>query len=123
MNSLDNKKFEQIKKEAEIIYKKIESVDSPYLKRKIHFNAKGLDHIKFKAWNKTRLESDQYFRLKFLKFAPAILGKSGTLQEYNETQNFERMKLTKGWSKKMVSVKYYGFVAMIKCKIYRRYSA
>ncbi len=55
------------------------------------FNVKGLKHIKFKAWNKTRSILDQYLRFKFLRLAPAILEKSGTLQEYQETKNFERI--------------------------------
>ena len=64
----------------------------PYLRTKINFNAKGLDHIKMKSWNKTRLASDQYLRLKFLKLVPEILKNSGTLQEIKETRNFERVK-------------------------------
>ena len=82
-------KFNKIKKEAEEWYKEINQVECPFLKRKINFNVKGLRHIKFKAWNKSRSISDQYLRLKFLRLAPAILEKSGTLQEFQEAKNFE----------------------------------
>ena len=60
-------KFDQIKKSAEEQYRKINSILCPFLNKKVNFNAKGLDHIKFKEWNKTRLISEQYLRLKFLK--------------------------------------------------------
>lgn len=110
-------KFEEAKGEAEEQYKKAESVFCPFLNKKINFNAKGLDHIKFKGWNKTRLISDQYLRLKFLKFAPLVLGKTSTLQEFNETKNFERIKRSSRWEQILTPVRYYGFVAIINFKI------
>jgi len=110
---IDIEKFNEIKEDAEEWYKKLDRADCPFLKRKVNFNAKGLDHIKFKAWNKTRPVSDQYLRLKFLRLAPKILEKSGTLQEYNETKNFERVNYGSRWQKLMVPVKYYGFVAIL----------
>ncbi len=39
--------FEQAKQEAEAVYKSIGAVVCPYLKKKVAFNAKGLEHIKF----------------------------------------------------------------------------
>jgi hypothetical protein len=111
------KRLEKIKEKAEDNYKQINKVFCPFLKRKVHFNTKGLDHIKFKGWNKTRLAHDQYLRLKFLHLAPAILEKSGTLQEYKETPNLERMKINSRWEKRMVPVKYYGFVAILRYEI------
>lgn len=115
--NIDNKKFNEIKKEAESWYKKVDRVECPYLKRKVIFNSKGLDHIKFKAWNKSRLISDQYMRFKFLRLAPAVLEKSGTLQEYEETKCFERWKSSSKWQKILVPVVYYGFVAILNNKI------
>ena len=85
-------KFDQVKKVAEEQYKKINSVFCPFLKRNVNFNAKGLDHIKFKGWNKARLISEQYLRLKFLKLAPLVIEKAGTLQEFSNTKIFERRK-------------------------------
>lgn len=106
--------FEAIKKEAEDSYRELDSIFCPYLKTEVKFNAKGLDHIKMKEWNKTRLIADQYLRLKFLKLVPDVLSASGTVQDYKETQSFERLKLTGKWQSKMVPVKYYGFVAIVK---------
>ena len=107
-------KFNKVKAEAEFWYKSVKYIYCPYLKKKVHFNAKGLDHIKFKEWNKTRLVSDQFLRLKFLQLVPTILEKSGTLQEYSETKNFERKKVSSKWGKRLVPVKYYGFIALLK---------
>ncbi|MFH0819648.1 MAG: hypothetical protein V1892_01310 [bacterium] len=112
--TMDNlEKLQETKKAAEAFYENIGSVPCPYLKRSIVFNVKGLDHIKMKAWNKTRLSSDQYLRLKFLKLVPDVLRVAGTLQELLETNCMERLKFTGKWQHKMVSVKYYGFIAII----------
>lgn len=111
------KRFQIIKQKAEEDYKKIDKVYNPFLRRKVSFNAKGLDHIKLKQWNKTRLLSDQFLRIKFLCLVPKIIEKSTTLQEYNETKNFERINMKSKWQKMMVPVKYYGFVSIVDYKI------
>lgn len=118
-NIMDNlEQFKKIKQEAENFYKTIDGVLCPYLKSKVNFNAKGLDHIKMKSWNKTRLVSDQYLRFKFLKLVPEVLKAAGTLQEFYETKNFERIKDSGQWQYIMKPVNYYGFVAIInKVKI------
>ncbi|MEE8131668.1 MAG: hypothetical protein V3T98_01360, partial [Candidatus Paceibacterota bacterium] len=63
---INSEKFAKTKSDAEIFYKAIGEVHCPYFKENISFNAKGLDHIKFKDWNKTRLIEDQYMRLRFI---------------------------------------------------------
>ena len=113
----DLEKFNRIKAKAEECYKQVDNVYCPFLKKNVGFNSKGLDHIKFKSWNRSRSNSDQYLRLKFLKLAPSILEKSGTLQEYNNTKNFERVKTSSRWQKLMVPVRYYGFVAILDYEI------
>lgn len=113
----DQKKFDEVKEKAQKEYKKINSVLNPFLRKKVNFNAKGLDHIKFKEWNKTRLVSDQYLRLKFLKYAPKILESAGTLQEFKETKNFERVRINTKWKFLAKPVKYYGFIAMWNYKM------
>ena len=113
---MDNAKKlnDETKEKAEKYYKSISAIYCPYLQRKVNFNVKGLDHIKFKGWKKARLASEQYLRLKFLKIAPKIINSSHTLQEYKETKCFERQKINSRWERRMVDVKYYGFVAIIK---------
>ncbi len=117
-------KFNQVKKCAEEQYKKINRIFCPFLNRNVNFNAKGLDHIKFKEWNKARLISEQYLRLKFLKLAPLIIEKASTLQEFSKTKIFERKKVGTGhcpvpkrWERILTPVKYYGFVAIVNFKV------
>lgn len=111
--NIDPNKFDKIKKEAADFYKSIDEVYCPYLQEKVSFNAKGLDHIKFKEWNKARSIEDQYTRLRLLKLAPSILSKSHTLQELSETKKFERQKINSRWENRLVKIIYYGFVSVI----------
>ncbi len=104
--------FDKVKFEAEVFYNTINYIHCPYLKTNIVFNAKGLDHIKMKTWNKSRSMSDQYFRLKFLKLVPGLLQVSGTLQDFHEKKCMERLKTRGKWQFKMIPVKYYGFIAI-----------
>ena len=105
--------FEEIKQAAETNYKAVGEVFCPYFDKQVGFNAKGLDHIKMKGWNKARVMSDQYLRLKFLRLAPLIIGKTGTLQEFTERKNFERVQINSRWEHRAVLVRYYGFVAIV----------
>ena len=58
------KKFEEMKQIAEAHYRSVGEIVCPYFNKSVGFNAKGLDHIKMKGWNKTRLVSDQYLLWK-----------------------------------------------------------
>ena len=110
---IEQERLDKTKKEAEEFYKSIGDVHCPYLKERVAFNAKGLDHIKFKEWNKARSIVDQYMRLRLLRLAPDIVRNSNTLQEFFETNRFERQKINSRWEQRMIRVKYYGFVAII----------
>ena len=48
-----------------------------------------------------------------IKLAPLIIKKSFTLQEFFETKSFERIRSNTRWEKKLVIVRYYGFVAIV----------
>ncbi len=108
-------KFNEIKREAETFYATIGPVYCPYFKEKINFNAKGWDHLIFKQWNKTRLISDQFSRLRHIKLAPEIITQSKTLQGYWTTQKFERTKKKeKGWEQTLKMTHYYEFIAIME---------
>ena len=106
-------KLEKVKQEAEEFYATIGDVFCPYLKGEVSFNAKGLEHLKFKERGKARVVMDQYVRLKLLPLAPRIIRQSNTLQELFETKRLEQQKINSRWERRLVSVTYYGFVAII----------
>ncbi|TSC84798.1 MAG: Uncharacterized protein G01um101413_182 [Parcubacteria group bacterium Gr01-1014_13] len=106
-------KLAEIRVRTEEEYKKIGSVFCPYLKKQIAFNAKGLEHIKFKGRNKARSNVDQYIRLRSLPIAKIIIESSHTLQGYQERNEMVMIKKKK-WGTIMKPVKYYEFVAVLK---------
>lgn len=110
---LDLEKFEKVKNKAEKFYKALNSVYCPYLKGKVNFNARGLDHIKFKTWNRARVRHDQYMRLKLIHLAPEVIEKSHTIQGHYESKEFERKKINNRWEKILTQISYYEFVAIL----------
>lgn len=110
--------MDEAKKIAEKFYVSIGEISCPYFNEKVSFNAKGLDHIKFKDFSKSRTKLDQYVRLRLIKLAPQVIARSHTLQDYYETRKFERRKINQRWEKQFVLVKYFGFVAIINdCRV------
>ena len=108
-------KFNQIKHDAVGFYSKIGSVYCPYFSSKINFNAKGLDHLIFKNWNRTRPISDQFSRFRHLTLAPGVIGNSKTLQGLWSTQKFERVKKKDGtWQQILKLTTYYEFIAVME---------
>ncbi len=110
---INEEKFIKEKERAEEFYKNLSSVHCPFLKEKVNFNIKGLDHIKFKRWGSNRFKGDQYMRLKLIRYAPEIIKKSHTLQGYSKTKEFERKKINSRWVKVLADVSYYEFVAIL----------
>jgi hypothetical protein len=110
---ISNKTFNTIREKAEIDYKNIESVFCPYLKLEVAFNSKGLEHIKFKDRNKSRIREDQYIRLKCLILSPRIIEESHTLQGYQQRNEFVEIK-EKKWTHKLKTVNYFEFIAVIR---------
>ena len=108
-----SKQFDLVKNEAKETYNQFTKVKCPYFSDQVAFNAKGMQHLKFKAWNKTRSIQDQYMRFKLLKYAPEVIKKSNTLQEICQKKNFERIKINSRWEERAATVNYYGFVAII----------
>lgn len=111
--NLKEENFEEIKKRAEDFYASIGEVYCPYFQEKIHFNAKGLRHLKFKTDKQARPRSDQYARLKLLHIAPLILEKSYTVQGIWKTKQFEAQKTNSRWEYVMKEVIFYEFIAVL----------
>ncbi|MBL4644470.1 MAG: hypothetical protein JKX80_01240, partial [Candidatus Pacebacteria bacterium] len=93
MIDISEEKVERAREQAEKYYKSINSVPCPYFKgEKITFNARGLEHIKFKDVRQARSNKDQYIRFRLLQLAPEILKMSRTLQGISHRKNMERLK-------------------------------
>ena len=107
-------KFNEIKHEAEDYYNSIGKIRCPYFGEDVHFNTKGLDHLIFKGYNRTRPIQDQFARLRHIKLAPEILTNSKTLQGVWKTQKFERLKRKDGWEKVLKHATYYEFIAILE---------
>jgi hypothetical protein len=110
---ISNGLFESISKKAEEKYKLIAPTYCPYLKDKVNFNARGLDHIRFKAWNRRRSRFDQFTRLKLIPLAPKILSLSHTVQGKWCRKEWQRVKRHGRWEKHPREVVYFEFVAVI----------
>ena len=106
--------FEEIKKKGEETYKNISEVFCPYLNDKVSFNSQGIEHLKFKRREKTRLIQDQYMRLKLIHLAPEVLKNSKTVQGILETKKFERVRVSSRTDNVLKLVNYFEFIAVIK---------
>ncbi|NQU77395.1 hypothetical protein HQ544_01725 [Candidatus Falkowbacteria bacterium] len=107
------KKFLYAKEKAEKFYGSIEKIFCPYFREYVKFNVKGFDHLKMKGWNKARSKEDQYTRFRLIELAPTVIKKSGTLQGYSETKEFERKKINNRWDNILTEVFYYEFIAIL----------
>jgi hypothetical protein len=106
--------FKKIKEKGEEFYKSIDDVSCPYLNKKVSFNSRGLEHLKFKGRNKTRTPQDQHMRFKLISIAPEILRSSHTLQGVWETKKFEKVRTNSRNDMVLKPVNYYEFIAVVK---------
>lgn len=111
--NLNEKDFEEVKKNAETFYETIGEIYCPYFKEKITFNTKGLKHLKFKSNRQARSRTDQYARLKLLYLTPQILKASYTLQGIWQTKRFEMLSINSRWEHIMKDVIFYEFIAVM----------
>lgn len=111
---IDITDFDVVKEKGENLYATIREAYCPYFKEKISFNARGLEHIKFKQHDRPRPTKDQYMRFKLLHLAPEVLNLSYTLQGGLEAKKLERIRVNSRTDTIMVPVNYYEFIGVIK---------
>ena len=111
--SISDEHFEKAKNKAETAYKALSAIPCPYLKEDVHFNARGLEHLKFKARDRARNRFDQYARFKLVHLVPEIIRRSATVQGVWETNVWESQKSHGRWEKRQRAVVYYEFIAVI----------
>ncbi|MCK5021996.1 MAG: hypothetical protein KAR54_01995 [Candidatus Pacebacteria bacterium] len=110
---IDKEKFKKEKLKAEGFYKNLVPVLCPYFQEKIIFNAKGLEHLKFKKKNSARNLEDQFIRLRLLYLAPQIIKSSKTIQGISGRKVFELLRINNRNEHKMVNAQYFEFIAVI----------
>ena len=114
MMEFTEEKFNEVKHEAEDFYNSLNKVRCPYFGEYIHFNSKGLEHLIFKGFNRSRPVQDQFARLRHIKLAPEVITNSKTLQGVWKTQKFERLKRKNGWEKVLKHTTYFEFIAILE---------
>ncbi|MEN9605023.1 MAG: hypothetical protein RJB39_708 [Candidatus Parcubacteria bacterium] len=113
MSEITEEQFINAKTCGEELYKTFKGVYCPYFQEEVVFNAKGLEHLKFKQKNQARIVEDQYIRLKILKFAPEVLKQTRTIQGISEQKVFELQRSNHRNHHILVDAMYYEFVAII----------
>ena len=111
---IDDEQFEKVKTRAEAYYKTIGKIRCPYLKTDVHFNAEGFEHLLSKSWNRGRWRTEQYTRMRLLPLAVKVVGKTTTLQEFDERKIFVRQKTNSRWERRLKPVVYYVFIAVVR---------
>lgn len=111
-----DEEFGKVRTDAEALYKTIGPVYCPYFQGEVNFNAAGLEHLKFKKWNRARDRRDQFMRLRLIQLAPQIIRNSKTLQGIWETKLPVRRKRHGVWESVFSDVTYYEFIAVIERK-------
>ncbi len=115
MTQLDIETFNTLKEEREIWYKNIKEVSCGYFPgEKIHFNAKGLEHLKFKNKNHARSQDDQYIRFKLLHLAPEIIKLSRTVQGISSQKGWELKRSNQKNENCLVQAIFYEFIAVLE---------
>lgn len=113
MNEENIKNFDDVITSGEEIYKTFLPIRCPYFESNVHFNAQGLEHLKFKRRGQARSRHDQYMRFKLLKLAPEVLKISRTVQGIWETKHFERVRIHSRTDIILKPVVYYEFIAVL----------
>lgn len=116
---INGEKFKRIKDEAKEFYDNLDKIKCPYLKKDVHFNAEGFEHIFSKSWNRGRSIVEQYTRLRILPKVVDIISCTCTLQEFDERQIFVRQKINSRWEKRLKTVRYYVFIALLRSQNFR----
>lgn len=105
--------FELVRLEVERFYSSVGSVMCPYFNGAVVFNAKGMEHLKFKTRDKSRSRQDLYPRLKLLHRVPEVLKLSRTVQGIFRTRCFEEQKVNNRWERILKDVTFYEFIAVV----------
>mgnify|MGYP000936067658 CR=1 FL=1 len=111
----DTSNYDKLRESSENFYKKIGAIRCPAFNNElVHFTAEGFNHLVYKGPRHERSQNDQITKFKLLPNAKNIIEISTTFQEYDESLIMVRKKRFKKIAEESSTVKYWGFVAIIK---------
>lgn len=111
----DISNYDKLREDAHNFYSKLGAIRSPALNNElVHFTAEGFNHLIYKGKRRGRTKNDQITKFKLLPRAKTVIEASTTYQEYDEGLTTIRKKRFKRVSNETVTVRYWGFVAIIQ---------
>lgn len=111
MEDLSN--YEKLREDAQKFYNAIGSIFSPAFNGKIFFDSEAFNHIIYKKSRSEREKSSQILRFKLLPLAIKLIKIATTYQEFEETIKEFEVKSFKEKTRKTLSVRYWGIIAII----------
>lgn len=83
--------FNQLRLDAENIYRKVGKLYCPALKSNVHFNSDGFHHLRYDQSRSERSKAEQRNKFLCLKDAIDIIGRTSTIQEYRRVSDTGRI--------------------------------
>lgn len=112
---LDVSNYEKIREDARIFYQTVGGIRCPALDHQpVHFTSDGFNHLIYKGSRKERDKRVQIMKFKLLPKATELIRIATTYQEYDESLTTIRRKRFKKNVDEGTTVRYWGFVAIIR---------
>ena len=83
--------FNQLRLEAESLYKSVGKLHCPALKSDVYFNSDGFHHLRYDQSRSERNKSEQKNKFLCLKSAISVIGCTTTIQEYRRVESLSRI--------------------------------
>jgi len=106
------KSLSNLREKAKNFYHTVKAVYCPYFGEDVIFRSDGLKHIQYRGKHKRHVNV-QKMRYKLLHFAPRLIKKTNTLQEYERKKLFVEVKMNKRKVKQFKEVRFFDFIAII----------
>lgn len=107
--------IDRIRAKAKAKYDALGIVRCPALSGKVHFTSEGFNHLRY-AGKRERPINVQVMKLSLVGYINEILSITTTIQEHDERRELIHKKRYKKLSKEWSTIRYWGFVAIIRDK-------
>lgn len=105
-------KFEALRKKSAEYYSALKPVKCPALGEDVHFTSDGFHHLRYDGSRCERSKKEQIIKLKLLRRAVELIGKSTTIQEYRRCV-MPVGKVRQDGFRKTSEAQYWGFVGVV----------